>query len=316
MGSLRSRSSSLQAPLPLRGARFVPSRLIVSLTSAHLRAPSASATSAAPSSTATASSIPASSSSTAATSSAVAPSSTAAQPQPTGSSSLNLARNATASASTWSDATSQTPDKAVDGVVSGYKEDGSGDYTKEVRDSLALPLWVLQSPADTHLDAVGLGSRGRRRHLRADLVEPRDGHPLRPLRSAQPQRPGALSSLSYAFEFPVLMLYLHRSPRRTFSSRTSRPSPCRPWPTTVRRQPSTLPRRPSRRRSSTSRAPATRRPTSASQRFRSSTSQRTGWPRGELSFPGSLPARRFTPSLHAARRLLPPSTHRRHHRAS
>ena len=62
---------------------------------------------------------------------------TAPPPASTGSSSLDLALNATASASTWNDATSQTPDKAIDGVVNGYKENGSGDYTKEVRLSLS-----------------------------------------------------------------------------------------------------------------------------------------------------------------------------------
>lgn len=35
-----------------------------------------------------------------------------------------------ATASSWSAATSQTPDKAIDGVIGGYTESG-GDYTKE-----------------------------------------------------------------------------------------------------------------------------------------------------------------------------------------
>ncbi|GAA5839874.1 hypothetical protein JCM9279_005192 [Rhodotorula babjevae] len=73
--------------------------------------------------------IPASSSSVAVTSSTAASTSTAAAPASTGS--LDLALNATASASTWNDATNQTPDKAIDGVVNGYRENGSGDYTKE-----------------------------------------------------------------------------------------------------------------------------------------------------------------------------------------
>ncbi|GAA5913245.1 hypothetical protein JCM8208_003245 [Rhodotorula glutinis] len=77
------------------------------------------------------SAVPATSSAIAASSSSAASTSTAAPPSSTGSSSLDLALNATASASTWNDATSQTPDKAIDGVVSGYKENGSGDYTKE-----------------------------------------------------------------------------------------------------------------------------------------------------------------------------------------
>jgi len=65
-----------------------------------------------------------------ASSTSSAPASTA-----TGSSSGDLALSATASASSWAAATNQTPDKAIDGVVNGYKEDGSGDYTKEVRPS-------------------------------------------------------------------------------------------------------------------------------------------------------------------------------------
>ncbi|BGP43897.1 hypothetical protein JCM10449v2_007954 [Rhodotorula kratochvilovae] len=93
-----------------------------------------STTSSAPTSTATSSA--ATSSTTPATSTtsswtSASPSSTAAPPEETGSSSLNLAQNATAGASSWAAATSQTPAKAIDGVVSGYKEDGTGDYTKE-----------------------------------------------------------------------------------------------------------------------------------------------------------------------------------------
>ncbi|GJN94214.1 hypothetical protein Rhopal_007288-T1 [Rhodotorula paludigena] len=54
-----------------------------------------------------------------------------AGPTATGGASGNLARNATAGASSWAEATQQTPDKAIDGIISGYREDGSGDYTKE-----------------------------------------------------------------------------------------------------------------------------------------------------------------------------------------
>ncbi|BGP28031.1 hypothetical protein JCM10295v2_007018 [Rhodotorula toruloides] len=77
-------------------------------------------------SSASLSSASSTSSSASPTSSAPAPSSTLSL-----SGSPDLALNAIANASSWSAANLQTPDKAIDGVISGYKEDGTGDYTKE-----------------------------------------------------------------------------------------------------------------------------------------------------------------------------------------
>ncbi|GAA5983759.1 hypothetical protein JCM11641_001748 [Rhodosporidiobolus odoratus] len=47
------------------------------------------------------------------------------------SGSPELALNATATASSWASVTSQGPEKAIDGVISGYTSDGNGDHTKE-----------------------------------------------------------------------------------------------------------------------------------------------------------------------------------------
>ncbi|GAA6033581.1 hypothetical protein JCM8097_001467 [Rhodosporidiobolus ruineniae] len=58
-------------------------------------------------------------------------SSTASSAVPTSSVGADLALSTTATASSWNAATDQTPAQAIDGVISGYKEDGSGDYTKE-----------------------------------------------------------------------------------------------------------------------------------------------------------------------------------------
>ncbi|KAK4052066.1 hypothetical protein OIV83_002360 [Microbotryomycetes sp. JL201] len=61
------------------------------------------------------------------------PTVTSAAPVPTGTAinGVNLARWAVVSASSENDATGQTADKATDGVIDGYKEDGSGNYTYE-----------------------------------------------------------------------------------------------------------------------------------------------------------------------------------------
>ncbi|KAM0787997.1 hypothetical protein ACM66B_006198 [Microbotryomycetes sp. NB124-2] len=61
------------------------------------------------------------------------PTATSAAPVPTGTAvnGVNLARWAVISASSQNDATGQTADKATDGVIDGYKEDGSGNYTYE-----------------------------------------------------------------------------------------------------------------------------------------------------------------------------------------
>jgi len=48
---------------------------------------------------------------------------------PTIDTTLDLALNATARASSYS--TGQGPEKAIDGNINGYKENGSGDYTTE-----------------------------------------------------------------------------------------------------------------------------------------------------------------------------------------
>ncbi|GAA5884256.1 hypothetical protein JCM6882_002197 [Rhodosporidiobolus microsporus] len=88
----------------------------------------ASATSASSSASSTAvSSTSSSSTSTSATS--TTPSS--AIPTASSTQSANLALGADAAASSYASATDQGPEKAVDGVISGYKADGTGDYTKE-----------------------------------------------------------------------------------------------------------------------------------------------------------------------------------------
>ncbi|GAA5837713.1 hypothetical protein JCM11251_002303 [Rhodosporidiobolus azoricus] len=46
-------------------------------------------------------------------------------------------------ASSWAAATNQGPEKAIDGVISGYKEDGTGDYTKEwATDHQGVGAWI------------------------------------------------------------------------------------------------------------------------------------------------------------------------------
>lgn len=58
------------------------------------------------------------------TTTAPASSATAADPS-------DLAQKGTASASSYKSDTGQSPDKAIDGLISGYKADGSGDYSQE-----------------------------------------------------------------------------------------------------------------------------------------------------------------------------------------
>lgn len=55
-------------------------------------------------------------------------------------SAFNLAGNATAVASSESGSTGQTADKAIDGYVDGFKEDGTGVYWEEVSSDAALVL--------------------------------------------------------------------------------------------------------------------------------------------------------------------------------
>lgn len=111
--------------------------------------------------------------------------------------SLDLALNATAGASSWSDSTSQTPDKAIDGVIDGYTAAG-GDYTKEVR----LPFaFLLRTLPDRVYRAVG-DERTRHRGLVYPLLAYRyHGKPDRSVRPAESRRPGQFLPQSFAFCF-------------------------------------------------------------------------------------------------------------------
>ncbi|GAA6008786.1 hypothetical protein JCM10207_001724 [Rhodosporidiobolus poonsookiae] len=134
-GSTVSRTASASATSSLPSSTSLASsssasRSTVTLSSSTTQASSASPT---PSSTATSSKASSSSSSSSSRTTVVLSSSStssSASASPTATL-VNYARLADVSASSWAESTDQLPSKAIDGVISGYKEDGTGDYTKE-----------------------------------------------------------------------------------------------------------------------------------------------------------------------------------------
>jgi len=72
---------------------------------------------------------------------------------------INIARSGKADASSW--AGSQSPDKAIDDVIDGYKSDNSGDYNAEwsSKGQGAGAWWSLTWPSDVSINAVVLYDR-------------------------------------------------------------------------------------------------------------------------------------------------------------